>query len=139
LILLRAITETKISLQSWIDDLGYETTPVSAVARPIRRPIYVGKYARNGNQDGPLYGETLVFTGSLHLPRSEAAALAAKAGCTIMDSVTKTTTILVVGDQDLRFTRGQEKSSKHRKAEALIEKGALIRIVGESDFMLMVN
>jgi DNA polymerase-3 subunit epsilon len=52
-----------------------------------------------------------------------------------MDGITKKTTILVVGDQDLRFTRGHEKSSKHRKAEALITSGAAIRIVGESDFM----
>jgi len=55
------------------------------------------------------------------------------------DGVTKKTTILVVGDQDLRLTRGQAKSSKHRKAEALIASGGAIRIVGESDFMLMVN
>ena len=34
---------------------------------------------------------------------------------------------------------GNEKSSKHRKAEDMIAAGAPIRIVGESDFMLMVG
>jgi len=60
-------------------------------------------------------------------------------GCNVADSVNKRTTILVVGDQDLRRTNGNEKSLKHRKAEDMIAAGALIRIVGESDFMLMVG
>ena len=33
-----------------------------------------------------------------------------------------------------RFRKGYEKSSKHRKVEALIEKGAEIQILSESDF-----
>jgi DNA polymerase-3 subunit epsilon len=77
--------------------------------------------------------------GTLQISRAEAATEAALAGCDVADSVTKKTTILVVGDQDLRYTRGQEKSTKHRKAEHMIAKGAPIRIVGESDFLLMVR
>jgi hypothetical protein len=68
-----------------------------------------------------------------------AAEAAAKMGCNVADGVNKRTTILVVGDQDLRRTKGNEKSSKHRKAEEMIATGASIRIVGESDFMLMVG
>jgi hypothetical protein len=41
--------------------------------------------------------------------------------------------MLVVGDQDLRLTKGQEKSSRHRKVEAMIAEGAPISIVRESD------
>jgi DNA polymerase-3 subunit epsilon len=37
-------------------------------------------------------------------------------------SVTRTTTLLIVGDQDIRQLAGHEKSNKHRKAEWLIEK-----------------
>ena len=55
-----------------------------------------------------------------------------------MTSVTKHTTMLVVGDQDLRRLAGHEKSSKHMKAEELIAKGQPIRILGESDFMRIV-
>ena len=55
------------------------------------------------------------------------------------DSVTKKTTILVVGDQDLRLTKGQEKSSKHRKCEQLIAAGQTIKIVRETDFTSMCS
>jgi DNA polymerase-3 subunit epsilon len=51
--------------------------------------------------------------------------------------VTKKTTLLVVGDQDIDKLNGQDKSSKHRKAEQLIESGQPLRILGEADFMSM--
>ena len=47
--------------------------------------------------------------------------------------------MLVVGDQDIRALGGAEKSSKHRKAEVLIEKGQPIRVVGESDFERLLS
>jgi DNA polymerase-3 subunit epsilon len=81
----------------------------------------------------------IVFTGKLDISREVAAQLASSAGCEVADTVNQRTTILVVGDQDLRATRGQEKSSKHRKAEALIVKGSAIKIVGESDFKRLMN
>ena len=71
--------------------------------------------------------------------RHDAAVAAANAGCQVDDGVTKHTTLLVVGDQDIRKLAGHEKSSKHRKAEELINKGQRIRIVGESDFKSIVG
>ena len=65
--------------------------------------------------------------------------MAAKIGCSISDGVTKKTTILVVGDQDVKKLAGHEKSSKHRKAEELIQKGQALRILRESDFKELVN
>lgn len=53
--------------------------------------------------------------------------------------MTRDTTILVVGDQDIRLLAGHDKSSKHRKAEKLIKDGYSIRIIGESDFLLMIE
>ena len=79
-------------------------------------------------------GEVLVFTGAFEIPRREAADLAAAIGCQVASGVTKKTTMLVVGDQDIKKLAGHEKSSKHRKAEELIEKGIPIRILKESDF-----
>jgi DNA polymerase-3 subunit epsilon len=61
--------------------------------------------------------------------------MAASIGCDVRDGVAKETTLLVVGDQDLRRLAGYEKSSKHRKAEELIERGQQIRILGERDFL----
>ncbi len=94
---------------------------------------------REGNREGVLFGETIVFTGALTVVRSEAANLAASAGCNVEKSVTRKTTVLVVGDSDISRLAGHDKSSKHRKAEGLIERGIPIRIVGETDFMAMVG
>lgn len=137
MVLLRAIGEGGTSLQKWVDDIGYTSTATSAPQR--KRPPYAGKHARTGDGDGPLLGETVVFTGSLQISRAKAAESAATAGANVADTITKKTTILVVGDQDLRYTRGEQKSSKHRKAEGLIASGTSMRIVGESDFMRMVD
>ena len=76
----------------------------------------------------------LVFIGFLEIPRREAFDLAASIGCHVASGVTKKTTLLVVGDQDILKLAGHEKSSKHGKAETLIEKGIPIRILQESDF-----
>ena len=93
---------------------------------------------RDGNTDGPLFGEVLVFTGTLSMPRRMAADCAADAGCRVDGGVTKLTTLLVVGDEDVRRLAGHDKSSKHRKAEALIAAGQPIRILGENDFRRIV-
>jgi DNA polymerase III subunit epsilon len=84
--------------------------------------------------DGPLFGEVVVFTGALDMPRREAAEMAAAVGCEVAPSVTRRTTLLVVGDLDVRTLAGHEKSAKHRKAQKLITEGVPIRIICETDF-----
>jgi DNA polymerase-3 subunit epsilon len=111
---------------------------IARVQQPID-PSLEQRIAREGNPDGELYGEVLVFTGALMMPRREAADLAAIVGCEVDASVTKRTTILVVGDQDLQRLAGHEKSSKHRKAEQLIANGQSIRILRETDFRELVK
>jgi DNA polymerase-3 subunit epsilon len=128
-ILLRAIAETGISLEDWL----------VRVNKPIGLSDGSGKITRKGNPNGPLAGEVVVFTGALSMHRHEAADYAAAMGCVVAASMNKTTTILVVGDQDIRRLAGHEKSSKHRKAEDLIIKGQSIRIIGESDFLRIVR
>jgi DNA polymerase-3 subunit epsilon len=126
-ILLRAIQETGSSAHDWCTLSLRSNSPSSA------------SEAREANPDGVLYGNVLVFTGALSIPRQEAATAAAAAGCEVATSVTKHTTLLVVGDQDIRKLAGADKSSKHRKAEELMAKGQLIRIVGESDFGQLIS
>lgn len=127
-ILLRAIAETGFTIDQW----------VARVTKPID-PLYTARISRHGNPDGPLFGELLVFTGALSMPRREAADLAATAGCEVGSSVTKHTTLLVVGDLDITNMPNHDKSSKHRKAEELITKGQCIRIIGESDFRRLLD
>lgn len=76
-----------------------------------------------------MHVEVVVFTGTLQMPRNQAADLASKIGCNVAYGVTKETTLLVVGDQDISKFSGKEKSSKHLKAEQLISKGQNIRII----------
>ena len=80
----------------------------------------------------------MTFTGSLSMVRADAAKLAADAGCDVKNAVTHETTLLVVGDQDIRHLAGHEKSSKHRKAEELIRGGQAIRIICERDFLQLL-
>jgi DNA polymerase-3 subunit epsilon len=89
---------------------------------------------RAGSPEGLLHGEVVVFTGALRMIRSEAADRAARLGCEVAPGVTKKTTILVVGDQDVTLLAGHEKSSKHRKAEQLVREGQALRILRETDF-----
>jgi len=118
-ILVTAISKSGLGIDGWL--------------KRVRQPIDpLG--SREGNPDGPFYGDVLVFTGALEVPRRVAADLAAALGCSVSSGVTKRTTMLVVGDQDIRKLAGHEKSSKHRKAERLIEDGSPIRILRESDF-----
>lgn len=126
LILLKAMRETGLSLDDWITR--------------CKQPITPDLITREGNADGPLAGEIAVFTGALSIPRREAADMAARVGCEVDAGVTKDTTVLIVGDQDvMRLAPGQSKSSKHLKAEALIAKGQPIRILRESDFLRLID
>jgi DNA polymerase-3 subunit epsilon len=115
------------------------------LARRVKQPINPARTStgaainREGNPEGDLFGEVLVFTGALQVHRNEAADLAAAVGCRVMPNVTKATTILVVGDQDVTKLRGHEKSSKHRKAEQLAAQGHRIRIIRESDFITLAR
>lgn len=126
-ILCRASEHTGLSIDEWL----------ARVERPIN-PDANQPIRRVGSIEGPLLGNVVVFTGSLAIPRHEAADLAAKAGCDVASSVTKKTTLLVVGDQDLSKLAGKPKSSKHLKAERLIAQGCPIRILRESDFQRIV-
>lgn len=134
-VLIRASETAGLSVDEWL----------KRVERPIHpsahHPSAHGgdRIARQGNPDGPLFGETVVFTGALQVSRREAADLADAVGCQVDPGVTKHTTILIVGDQDVARLAGHDKSSKHRKAEQLISAGQGIRILRESDFLHLVH
>lgn len=130
-ILNAAIRESQLDISCWLSRVNLPIDP-SASSRN-------GVVHRDGNPEGDLYGEVLVFTGALELSRHAAADLAARVGCEVASGVTKKTTILVVGDQDLKMLVGHEKSSKHRKAEELALAGKPIRIIKESDFQELVR
>lgn len=130
-ILLAAINETGLDVSQWLNR--------------VEKPIFThegsaaASVKRTGNPVGALSGECIVFTGAMSIPRQTAADIASSVGCNVGVGVSKKTTILVVGDQDISCLAGHEKSSKHRKAEELIKSGQKIRILGESDFVKLVD
>lgn len=123
LLLLRASAETGRTLDDWL----------TRVAQPIGRPP-AGLAPEAQVLAEVLAGEVIVFTGKLSVERKDAERAARVAGFGVGDNVTASTTILVVGDQDVRRLAGKAISSKQAKAEALVAKGQSIRIVTESDF-----
>lgn len=128
MVLLEAIRTSGTALDQWL------VRAYAPIAGSANAPI-----ARDGDPDGPLWGEVVVFTGALTLPRAEAAGLAAQLGCRVGQNITKETTILVVGDQDARKLNGHDKSSKQRKAEQLAAAGQPIRFLCETQFSALTR
>ena len=89
------------------------------------------------DQDHPLFGHTIVFTGTLEsMTRREAFHRLAEIGGTPGQTVTKKTDLLVVGDQDIaRLAEGETMSSKLKKAATLRASGQDIELIGESEFL----
>ena len=130
-ILLSASNECGLNIDGWLKRVRQ---PIDPAASSLSSPV-----KRDGNPEGSFYGEVLVFTGALEIPRREAADIADAIGFQVASGVTKKTTFLVVGDQDIKKLAGHEMSSKHRKAVKLIESGIPIRILKESDFKEMAK
>jgi DNA polymerase-3 subunit epsilon len=130
-VLLAALEESKLDLDAWLHRVALPIDPSNSSRGNL--------VERDGNPEGDLFGEVVVFTGALEMPRSEAANTAAAIGCKVDQGVTKKTTIIVVGDQDISKLAGKNKSSKHIKAEQLISDGYPIRIIQESDFKELVR
>jgi DNA polymerase-3 subunit epsilon len=125
-IMLRAVQHSGLPLEDWFARCG----------QPIGDSRSV---ARSGDGDGPLLGETVVITGALSAPRQSVADVLHEAGAAVDAGVTKRTTLLVVGDQDISKLAGKSKSAKHLKAEELIGSGYPIRIIGETDLAAMLS
>ncbi len=79
------------------------------------------------NTDGPLYGKSILFTGTLsQMTREEAEKRAAAAGASLASGVSKHLSILVVGEKA---------GSKLKKAQAL----EMVEIWSESEFLERVG
>lgn len=88
------------------------------------------------DESHPLFGRVVVLTGSLEsMTRKEAFEALARVGGIPGDNVTKKTSFLVSGEQDLsRLAPGASLSGKQKKAADLRARGGDIEIIGEDDF-----
>ena len=98
-IMLHACKDTGLTLDEW-------RLRIKKPIFPRRREQRITQVAHEGSADGPLYGETIVFTGKLSAPRRELVRQAVEWGCDCKRSVSKKVTMLVVGTQDERRATG---------------------------------
>ncbi|WP_422933558.1 exonuclease domain-containing protein [Sinomonas sp. P47F7] len=95
----------------------------------------------------PLFGHRIVFTGSLGMTRAEAKSRAAALGAQPASSVTRATTLLVVGDGFVAadLARGTAaggsgpKTSKARRALELRSAGYRVEVLSEGEFLQMLG
>ncbi|WP_264669104.1 exonuclease domain-containing protein [Arthrobacter sp. VKM Ac-2550] len=88
----------------------------------------------------PLFGQTIVFTGNLGIERQQAKIRAAALGAQPASTVTRKTSVLVVGDgfvaADLK--RGRI-TTKAQKVLALHGRGQQVEVLSEGEFLQMLG
>lgn len=91
-------------------------------------------------EDNPLYGKTVVFTGTLEkMARKEAMQVVADLGGINGDTVTKKTNFLVLGNNDMCKSIKDGKSNKQKTAEKYILAGYDLSIISENVFYDMIS
>lgn len=92
------------------------------------------------DENSPLYGKTVVFTGQLSIDRAQAMQLAVNAGACVKTAVSRKTNILVVGIQDRSIVGVDGMSTKEEYAHELNTSGkADINIITEQQFISLVG
>jgi DNA polymerase-3 subunit epsilon len=123
----------RLSPDSWS---GCRRNRVDESGRRWDKPA-ISEAAEDADPDHPLYGQVLVFTGALGIPRQEAYDTVAALGATVKSGVSKKVTMLVIGDG---FT-GEDPSAFHtgKAADAaeLMASGHQIEIIDERELMEM--
>lgn len=90
--------------------------------------------------ENELFGKNCVFTGKLEMmERAEAAQLVANVGGHTLNTLTKKTDYLIVGDVDYCSNVKNGKTSKQKKAESYILNGIDISIIDEKTFYDLVG
>lgn len=133
-IFVRAQEHTNTWARDWFGVVSDAITDVDRI-----RPQKAAPPAPNSS--GALAGTRIVFTGELSLPRGVAEAKAAALGCQCSSSVSKKTSIVVVGEQDLSLVGADDTSTKQRKAAQLKlnAAGAHIRIMDGAQFEALLR
>lgn len=89
----------------------------------------------SANPYGPLYGQTIVFSGDLSaMPRTEAQDAAAAKGATIANGTTKKVTLVVSADG----AAAARPSAKIKRAQELAAAGQDITVINEAQFLRLM-
>lgn len=131
MLMMKAIAETGVDLDGWLG--AQKRSPAASYAGSR------GSLRREGDGDGPLMDECIVFTGNFSVDKFDLADMAHIAGAAVRERVTRETTMLVVGAQDRRVVGSTGKSSNQRQAEKLVAEGRPLLIVTEMDFRELIR
>lgn len=135
------IDDFPIKLRTTVGSLfdgGYRPSETKSQYKARKVEDIVGDPTKH-NPESPIYGRTVVFTGSLmSMPRKDAQQLVADIGGINGNAVSKNTDFLVVGQQDYRIVGDSGMSSKQEKAIGLIENGSKLEILSEDEFFKSV-
>jgi DNA polymerase-3 subunit epsilon len=124
----------KISVGQLYDG-GYRPSQAKRAYKPTDLTKIIGDPAKH-NPGSIFYGRTVVFTGTLSsMVRASAHQTIADVGGNIGGNVTRDTDFLIVGQQDYRVVGDDGMSTKQEKAIKLIEKGSMLEILSEDDFL----
>lgn len=133
----RATIDCYKALLARIDvDMGRDDFAAALAGHSSTRPD-LRKLAADGtavDETHPLYGKHCVFTGTLaKMVRVDAAQAVVNVGGLCDNGVNKDTNLLILGTSDYSKIK-DGKSSKLKKAEGLIAKGADLQIISENVF-----
>ena len=103
-------------------ELGLTLAELAQVKGPAN-PVRGTKVRRDPGGLGALSGQSVVMTGGFVMGKDALADAVAAMGGQVRSSVSRKTTMLVLGVQDPATFAGKAKSSKHLEAEAMIAAG----------------
>ncbi|MDD9149580.1 exonuclease domain-containing protein [Sporolactobacillus sp. CQH2019] len=96
--------------------------------------------AGNADKSGYFYGKNVVFTGRLlKIQRKDAMQCIVDCGGIPQKSMNKKTNVLVIGKEDPKVVGPDGKSTKIKKAEKLVSEGIDIQVIGEDEFLKMIQ
>jgi DNA polymerase-3 subunit epsilon len=130
-----------------ISPLSYSSThSLRSSAKSFQTKAEMDAYFANLKPDDLLLdddfrGKEVIFTGKLmSMTREEAQKLVMRAGGRTGPGVTKSTSMLVFGQQDAsQLKPGAERSSKFEKALKLLESGQPIEVIDENTFLELLE
>jgi DNA polymerase-3 subunit epsilon len=108
-----------------------ELAQVRGPANPVRGP----RVRRDPGGTGALSGQSIVMTGGFDMGKDALADAVANLGGQVRSTVSRKTTMLVLGVQDPATFAGKAKSSKHLEAEAMIAAGHRLEIISEAELI----
>jgi DNA polymerase-3 subunit epsilon len=104
------------------------------VNRPVKSKWEKTSHSREGNPDGSLFGEVILFSDFSSEDKERYSDLASQCGCNVKDSYSKKVTILVVPHLDV-----SEKTGKYKKVEEGVAKGLNHQLLDENGFLKLIE